>query len=97
MVTNFSALTSHVDLSGPRYPEKAFCPQGHCIGLQMGANADTACRRHIGIYQHLSVIQNVFLLMESEERGQPRLTGCKSSGDVIFCDNKMFPQRFLKF
>lgn len=40
------ALTSHVDLSEPRYPEKAFCPQGHCMGLQMGAKADTACRRH---------------------------------------------------
>lgn len=37
-----STLTSHVDLSEPRYPENAFCPQGHCIGLQMGENADTA-------------------------------------------------------
>lgn len=41
------ALTSQVDLSEPRYPEKAFCPQGHCMGLQMGAKADTACRRHM--------------------------------------------------
>lgn len=41
------ALTSQVDLSEPRYPEKAFCPQGHCMGLQMGAKADTACRRHV--------------------------------------------------
>ncbi|TNN74085.1 hypothetical protein EYF80_015726 [Liparis tanakae] len=37
-----SALTSQAALSGPRYPEKAFCPQGHCTGLQMGAKADTA-------------------------------------------------------
>lgn len=41
------ALTSQVDLSEPRYAEKAFCPQGHCMGLQMGAKADTACRRHM--------------------------------------------------
>lgn len=47
-----SVVTSHVDLSEPRYPEKAFCPQGHCIGLQMGANADTACRTQTTRRQH---------------------------------------------
>lgn len=37
-----SVLTSHEVLSGPRYPEKAFCPHGHWTGLQMGAKAETA-------------------------------------------------------
>lgn len=37
----FSVHTSQFVVFDPRYPLKAFFPHGHCIGLQIGANAET--------------------------------------------------------
>jgi len=43
LTSKVASYSSHEDFSSPKYPLKALSPHGHCVGLQIGANAETDC------------------------------------------------------
>lgn len=63
-----ASYSSHVDLSSPKYPLKALSPHGHCVGLQMGANAETDCNiRHSPNVKYITLLRTHMQLKKQKQ------------------------------
>src|ERR1700753_2863763 len=64
LISSVASCSFHFSLlSSPKYPEKAFCPQGQLMGFAMGANAE-----HDLYFSGLRKNCNVISLVTNESR-----------------------------